>query len=246
MSRNALRNLVRRTLDPGGGLTPYLPSRFEDTLDPIPAITEETPATPRLEQMRPVARHPGRSADAAAPPSRTPAAGPSTGSERGGRPVREPPATGSTAARSPADGAPPSTKPPSVRPELPHREPGKSRDGTPPLRPATKPDQRNAAMGRESPAPARVTAARQPEPPAPQPIPAPRAPSVRPADPASTGAPDRIEAGPGTEPVVHITIGRVEVRVPGSEPASPRPASRPARHVMSLDEYLERRARESS
>jgi hypothetical protein len=48
---------------------------------------------------------------------------------------------------------------------------------------------------------------------------------------------------PEPEPVVSITIGRVEVRTAASS-ASPRPPRQPPeRRVMSLEEYLDRRAR---
>ena len=45
------------------------------------------------------------------------------------------------------------------------------------------------------------------------------------------------------EPVVHITIGRVEVRANVAPAAAPRADHQPAEHrVMPLEEYLDRRA----
>ena len=81
------------------------------------------------------------------------------------------------------------------------------------------------------------------------------APAGRPIEPPeSRGAAARdartgpIAAGaspPEREPVVHITIGRVEVRATHS-PTPSRHQQPSERRVMSLEEYLERRGRGSS
>jgi hypothetical protein len=66
-----------------------------------------------------------------------------------------------------------------------------------------------------------------------------RAPALAPATAVMPEEPGR----PEPEPVVSITIGRVEVRTAPSS-ASPRPPRQPPeRRVMSLEEYLDRRAR---
>ena len=53
--------------------------------------------------------------------------------------------------------------------------------------------------------------------------------------------PVRPEA-PAAEPVIQVTIGRIEVRAtpPPAQPSRPRPAALPA---LSLEEYLRRRSR---
>jgi hypothetical protein len=48
---------------------------------------------------------------------------------------------------------------------------------------------------------------------------------------------------PESEPVVSITIGRVEVRTAASSTSARPPRQPPDRRVMSLEEYLDRRAR---
>jgi hypothetical protein len=66
-----------------------------------------------------------------------------------------------------------------------------------------------------------------------------RAPALAPATAVLPEEPRR----PEPEPVVSITIGRVEVRTAPSS-SSPRPPHQPPeRRVMSLEEYLDRRAR---
>ncbi|MCC5604911.1 hypothetical protein, partial [Nostoc favosum] len=46
-----------------------------------------------------------------------------------------------------------------------------------------------------------------------------------------------------TPPAIQVTIGRLEIRSAAPAPPPPRPKPRPAASVMSLNEYLQRRAR---
>ncbi len=46
-----------------------------------------------------------------------------------------------------------------------------------------------------------------------------------------------------TPPKIQVTIGRLEIRSAAPAPPPPRPKPRPATSVMSLNEYLQRRAR---
>jgi hypothetical protein len=70
-------------------------------------------------------------------------------------------------------------------------------------------------------------------------------PRAAPVAPATVVIPDE-PPRPDPESVIHITIGRVEVRAtPSSTPSRP-PRQPSERRVMSLDEYLDRRGRGSS
>ncbi|MCC5622736.1 hypothetical protein, partial [Nostoc sp. CHAB 5715] len=46
-----------------------------------------------------------------------------------------------------------------------------------------------------------------------------------------------------TSPTIQVTIGQLEIRSAAPAPPPPRPKPRPAPSVMSLNEYLQRRAR---
>jgi hypothetical protein len=70
-------------------------------------------------------------------------------------------------------------------------------------------------------------------------------PRAAPVAPATMVIPDEAPR-PDPESVIHITIGRVEVRAtPSSTPSRP-PRQPSERRVMSLEEYLDRRGRGSS
>ena len=62
------------------------------------------------------------------------------------------------------------------------------------------------------------------------------------APPAPTHRSDPDAASDRSDPVVRITIGRLEVRADIAAPIAPPTRSRPERRVMPLEEYLERRA----
>src|SRR5262249_48616450 len=69
--------------------------------------------------------------------------------------------------------------------------------------------------------------------------------------PTARGRAEGVPGSPGgewvAEPVVHVTIGRVEIRATQDSPTNGLAAARPSKpSAMSLDEYLHRRGREGS
>lgn len=137
-------------------------------------------------------------------------------------------------------------------PGLPgHDRPGVTspRAVAPPWRPPSAPDGTPPRTGgRDVPDPPAVQGTPEAAQPAPQPtrppepLPTPRTVPGQFAGPfpgQNARRPRREnDAGPTT---VHVTIGRVEVRAPAPAPRAPRP-SRPTPAVMSLEQYLSRRA----
>jgi len=116
------------------------------------------------------------------------------------------------------------------------RPPGRTADPAAPVRPADRAPAAAAIRERREPTGQR----RRPDPgPAPDGRPGPAAPRR-----AARQVPGRTEA----EPVVHITIGQVEIRADraaagGAAPAG-RPAARPRRVAPDLSEYLQRRGKQ--
>lgn len=114
-------------------------------------------------------------------------------------------------------------------------------DGPPPRRGASDAPDRPGEQGTPGAAPPSSRATPRPAPP-PEPAPSPRTapgPFTGPLPGQDARRSRReSEAGPTT---VHVTIGRVEVRVPAPAPRAPHP-SRPTPAVMSLEQYLSRRA----
>lgn len=233
------------------GLVPRLPSRFEDagfadpgpvppqaedqawSRDAAPPVQEpEGPPVPRRRAERSpspaVARHEARVERHVVVEER-----------------RE------VAARTPA----PTAGPAAARPEPPRltvRSPATAPEDAParrgPLSAADRAEPRAAAATDAEQPGLRPTARRAPEEPVdsrtahrPEPgtvaEPAGRWESRRPADPA----PQRREPAPEPGPVVHVSIGRLEIRaVPEPARSVPPPL---ARRGQSLDEYLDRRNR---
>jgi hypothetical protein len=67
-------------------------------------------------------------------------------------------------------------------------------------------------------------------------------PAAYPALPDFAAQPGRLAAPPTPRPVIHVTIGRIEVRA-ARQTAAPQPAERRSPSAaMSLDEYLRRRS----
>jgi hypothetical protein len=63
------------------------------------------------------------------------------------------------------------------------------------------------------------------------------------ANGAEAAARNGAETAPASEPVIHVTIGRVDVRASNPPPARPAPPSPPAEKRESLDEFLARARR---
>ena len=239
---DALARLVRRTLRPETVLQPRLPSPFERRLPGAEAAWLELREAPAEPARSPMERE--RDADTAgtamagAPPPRRAAAEtdmvvahvPSRSRPRpteSAEPLTQPPPTIRVAAPEPALAAEGSA--------LQARVVVAGQDGAPERAPAAT--ARTGAAAGPGPAPPLV-------PPSPAPVRsadrAERTPEVLPLPP-----PRDPDADGRAEPVIHITIGRVEVRAnvtPGPV-RSPDPRPPAARRVMPLDEYLDRRAR---
>jgi hypothetical protein len=66
--------------------------------------------------------------------------------------------------------------------------------------------------------------------------------SVRPVNTARVPGTENPGLPPAPPPSVHVTIGRIEVRE-STAAANPKREARPAQAVMTLEEYLRRRAR---
>ncbi|MBI2203112.1 MAG: hypothetical protein HYU41_04570 [Candidatus Rokubacteria bacterium] len=76
-----------------------------------------------------------------------------------------------------------------------------------------------------------------------EPAASPRGASARPLVPASTPRSDRDEwPRSPSGPVVHVSIGRLEVRAVRPAPSPPRPAPRAPEPALSLDDYLRQRS----
>jgi hypothetical protein len=236
MSSDALTHLVRRVLRPEPAVAPRLPSAYESSRS---AGTE----LERHEET-PVRRPPVQSSaeDGSEPPPRrarrrlsTDEGSPSPRSN--GRPV-ESPATDlpGSAARVVAQPEPEAAQTPRA-PEL-ERQPsaGSIRHSVITTRPG--PD---TASGPTSPRPVEPVSPPEPSRPVTEATGQTSA-RVSALVPATAVLPEE-RRRPEPEPVVSITIGRVEVRTAPSS-SSPRPPHQPPeRRVMSLEEYLDRRAR---
>jgi hypothetical protein len=214
------------------------------TPPPIPPSGAERTRPASVRAARPVAVTPSHQLVAGALPEPRQAA-PHTGPRR----ARATPSPGPVAAekedgRRPAPEpqerpAPPPTQRPRVRP--------RSSEVTSPPSPQPEPARVESTPAGPSAtdAPRESVSLRPPDAPSPRPPLGARTiePSSlhRPAppdrSPRDAGAPER--AAPA--PTVHVTIGRVEVRATHAPAASARPRSAPP-PVMSLDEYLKRRA----
>jgi hypothetical protein len=232
---DALARLVRRTLGPATVLQPRLPSPFERRVPGAEAAWLELREAPAEPASRPMERQPDADAAAIA---------------NAGADVVVPQVQPQPLPR-PSEPAEPPTRPhPTIRVAEP--EPAPAAQG--PVRPARvampRPDGPDGAPER---VPAWTAAAAGPGRVLPlvPPPPAPARPDDRAAQPPQVRPlpPQRDPDADGqAEPVIHITIGRVEVRAnvapgPARQPDPRLPA---ARRVMPLEEYLERRARGGS
>jgi hypothetical protein len=221
-----LARLAARQLAPGGELRPRAMSRFAA---PGPEAAPEAP--PLLVRPVPAAR---QSSDAASPAAAV--------------------AEQAASASLPGRGRPDATDPPAPRPVPRAAEHASRGDDPPRLVPAGERDAGDTphprSGGIEPIARVAPAVARAPEHP-PQPVPlVPREiVRAREATAQHAPAPARVTTAPAPgpvevadEPVVRITIGRIEVRAatPAAAPRrEPRAAPRPT--TMSLDEYLDRR-----
>jgi hypothetical protein len=237
MTRDALVHLIQRALRPEAAVEPRLPSRYEGR-----------PGEPETEPDGVVTEAPARGAepsDVAASPDRRTDPGRSGLGERDPVELTEgrrasPPDVPDHPARPPADGRaaavtaeprPPGREQGDVQGPVGHRVspglgPRLAHDETPPsAQPSARPVSKPSAPPVTPATSERTTEALTQ---APGLVPAPEAPAAYPP-------------APDAEPVVHITIGRIEVRA--TLPAdTPTPAEPPReRRVMSLEEYLDRR-----
>jgi hypothetical protein len=239
---DALARLVRRTLRPETVLQPRLPSPFERRLPGAEAAWLELreapaePASPPMERERD-ADTAGPATAGASPPRRT------TAETDLVIPHVQP-----RSRPRPTESAEPLTQPhPTIRVAEPEPAPAAQGLARPARVVAPGPD---GAPERTSAAAARTAAVAGPGrvPPLVPPSPsversadrAARTPEVLPLPP-----PRDPDADGHADPVIHITIGRVEVRAnvtPGPV-RSPDPRPPAVRRVMPLDEYLDRRAR---
>ncbi|WP_347351791.1 hypothetical protein [Intrasporangium sp.] len=246
MSPDALTNLVRRTLAPAPAVHPYLPNRYEADTTTAAGLEQDVELTAPQAAGRPVG-------------------GPPTGGPRAGRPrLDRPPApegdepVGTSARRHPAPT--PGAADDAAAPQPAGRHPAPATGGAadPPAARRGQPPSVELAARHQGLAPSgRVTPGREgaplPPPRTTQPDPVRPAGRTRPPAPraaAATPAPTRADVAnrqpAESEPVVRITIGRVDVRAPAPPgPAARPPTGRPDR-VMALDEYLELRRRERS
>lgn len=225
MSHDALSHLVQRTLHPEPVVGPRLPSRYEggdEARDADIGRYDEVTA-----QTAPASPSRTRAPDS---PRKSPRPGTARDvAELGGpgRPGRDDPPAGSVATTA-------TSTPPERTSEARHP----AQTGIPGGGPA--PDSHPAGHTTGEPAPAG-----QPHPAGPlrhanEAVP--RAAALTPAVVVAAKEPSR----PEPEPVIHITIGRVEVRATPSTTPAVTPPKPPGRRVMSLTEYLDRRGRGSS
>jgi hypothetical protein len=226
---DALARLVHRTRRAEPAVTPRLPTPFE-TLTALEPRTEPPPPAPLEPELEAAAPLPAPANAARPPPDLT--AEPRTADTIDSFDAR--PAAAMTVPRlefaptGVAAPAPPPTPPPPVSPAAPSPPPAGRVEHSP--QPA--PIERHVAV---------------------EPIGGldlgPPHPTLGPPDrrqavlepPATVFAADEGDDERPVEPVVHITIGRVEVRAEVSATAARRDRERPT--VMPLEEYLEQRGR---
>jgi len=240
MSHDALSHLVQRTLQPEPAVGPRLPSRYEGRRGgPDTEIEQDVEVT-----SPPAAYRPSANAEKLASESpRADASYEETGAAEPDQAHDDSPAErlAASAPRAIDEQATVATT----------RQPS--------ARTSQEPDQHQAGVSRAA---VTIDLDRTAAPPGKQP---PSAEHVRPVEPLRVGQqhtndpiPRAAPLAPATvvipdepprpdpESVVHITIGRVEVRgAPSSTPSRP-PQQLPERRVMSLEEYLDRRGRGSS
>jgi hypothetical protein len=205
--------------------------------------SEIEPVRPVKHEPAPVRGHPVENSDA--PPVPEPVPSPPTPARHAPGPFESPPVH--PVVRDPADSAPASRAPShsSALISTSHER------GYPPERLKVPRGEALAATAVAEVSLAHPAETPRPETPAPPPIVLPE--SVRepsPDPPQRTHAvaplvppapPKKIAAAPDAEPVVHITIGRIEVKA-AAEPA-PAPRRGPQRRQpLGLDEYLRRRS----
>ncbi|MDX6318765.1 MAG: hypothetical protein QOD35_2165 [Nocardioidaceae bacterium] len=236
MSSDALTHLVQRVLRPEPAVAPRLPSAYESS-GSAQAELERSEETP-------VWRSPVQSSA-------------EEGSEPPPRRARRRPATdeGSPSPRSNGRLVEnlPSDLPGSAAPVVAEPEPDAARTPT-----APELERQRSAVGirhgviTSRPGPDTAPGLTPPRPVEPVSSPEPSRPLTDatretvarvPALVPVTAVPPEQPRRPESEPVVSITIGRVEVRTAASSTSARPPRQPPDRRVMSLEEYLDRRAR---
>lgn len=241
--------------------------RFEEKVAPVAPRRDVAPAAADISGEVPSA-NPAAPADPS-PPLRPPSA--SVEGERQPQPVREIHEVHTVEQRltalPPETPAPPSARapdPPPPQPAEPRRPAARPTDV--PREQSTLAAgeiriERHSMEHRFETLVREHTIERTPDQPRPEQRPSSRSPTEREPPPARPAAPQRTTAAvtppppsrraalaeraapapPPTPPVVHVTIGRVEVRAVQSQP--PKPTAKPREPRMGLDDYLARRER---
>lgn len=241
MSHDGLRHLVQRTLQPEPVVAPRLTSRYEGGVG--------APDTD-IRRYDEVTAPPPPGYPASTGPTHSGPESPRTGMTQGDAGLSEtdlrrgddPPADQSAAAvrRAPADSAAvPLTSTVSTGTSEVPRPP---ETGTSRVVPTTNSGATSRPAGAPPAAEQRLTVEPRPAGQQPSNDPIPRVAALMPAAALISEESFR----PEPESVVHITIGRVEVRATPSSTPPRTPQKPPERRVMSLAEYLNRRSRGTS
>jgi hypothetical protein len=241
---DAIDRLVDRTFHPYAAVRPRLESRFRNASDDRePANGIDITDSARTNDEPAFAPPPRRSTDPSRPSGSASPTSPGTGRRSSGRPTPHVRASEPTAAAG-------EVSPPSGRTdEVPLRSPADTSDATWPS--DVDEEERVVEVAGTPSVSARLsstdvhksTTATSAESPT---FGRPPRPELRPAPSVSSPAGDltRTRAvSDRSEPVIHITIGRVEVRADIASSRAPAERRPSGPRVMPLDEYLERRAR---